>query len=53
MLNLTTNDQFNDFYYKVEGCVDRHSPLKKLSQKEIKLRNKPWISYELLKMINV
>ena len=40
------NDQFNDFYYKLEGCVDRH-------QKETKLKNKPWISYELLKMINI
>ena len=47
------NDQFNDFYYKLKGCVDRHAPLKKLSQKETKLRYKPWISYELLKMINV
>ena len=22
------NDQFNDFYFKLEGCVDRHAPLK-------------------------
>ena len=47
------NDQFNDFYFKLEGCVDRHAPLKKLNPKETKLRNKPWISNELIKMINV
>ena len=50
---VNINDQFNDCYYKLEGCVDRHAPLKKLSQKETKLKNKPWILNELLKMINV
>ena len=20
------NDQFNDFYFKLDGCVDRHAP---------------------------
>ena len=23
---VNINDQFNDFYYKLEGCVDRHAP---------------------------
>ena len=46
---VNINDQFNDFYYELEGCVDRHAPLKK----ETKLKNKPWIPNELLKMINV
>ena len=47
------NDQFNDFYFKLEGCVDRHAPLKKLNPKETKLMTKPWNSNELIKMINV
>ena len=47
------NDQFNDFYYKLEGCVERHAPLKKLKPKEIKLKQKPWISTELKKMIKL
>ena len=25
------NDKFNDFYFKLEGCVERHAPLKKLT----------------------
>ena len=29
------NDKFNDFYFKLEGCVERHAPLKKLTPKEI------------------
>ena len=47
------NDQFNDFYFKIEDCVNRHAPLKKLKPKEAKLQQKPWISKELIKMINI
>ena len=47
------NDQFNDFYFKLEGCVDRHAPLKKLTTKEIKLEHKPWINNEITKMIRI
>ena len=47
------NDQFKDFYLRLEGCVDRHAPLKKLSNKEIKLEQKPWISPNLRKMIRI
>jgi len=47
------NDQFNDFYFKIEGCVNRHAPYKKLTPKEVKLNGKPWISNELIKMINI
>ena len=35
------NEKFNDSYFKLEGCVERHAPLKKLTPKEIKLENKP------------
>ena len=47
------NDQFNDFYFKIEGCVSRHAPYKKLTPKEVKLNGKPWISNELTKMIKI
>ena len=47
------NDQFKDFYNKLERCLDRHAPIKKLSHKEIKLVHKPWISKELNKMIHI
>ena len=33
--------------------VERHAPSKKLSTKEVKLRHKPWISNELIKMIKI
>ena len=30
-----------DFYTKLEGCVNRHAPLKKLAQREVKFKSKP------------
>ena len=42
---------FKDFYSKLEGSVNRHAPLKKLSPKEIKIKSKPWLNAEILKMI--
>ena len=47
------NDKFNDFYFKLECCVERHAPLKKLTPKEIKLESKPWITSEVNKMIKI
>ena len=44
---------FKDFYIKLEGSVSRHAPLKKLSPKEIKLKNKPWLITDILKMIKI
>ena len=35
---------------KKKGCIDIHAPLRKLRKKEIKLKNKPWVTY-ILKFI--
>ena len=45
------NDQFNDFLARLEGCVDRHAPIKELNQREKELINKPWITKEIIKLI--
>ena len=50
---IDVNEQFQDFYFKLGGCVDRHAPIKKLKPKEIKLNQKPWIHSELNKMIKI
>ena len=47
------NNLFNDFYSKLEGSVNRHAPLKNLSPKEIKIKNKPWLNTIILKMIKI
>lgn len=50
--NLTdVNEQFTDFYWRLESCVDRHAPVKKLSRKEMKLDSKPWITPKIIRMI--
>ena len=44
---------FNDFFWRLEGCVDRHAPIKKLNCRDIKLKVKPLITAELSKMIKI
>ena len=56
--NFNTNhgdisEQFGDFYFKLNGCVDRHAPIKKLTPKELKTISKPWISPAIVKMIKL
>ena len=51
--NANVNDSFKYFYTKLEASVDRHAPLKKLTPREIKIKNKPWLSTEILKMIKI
>ena len=31
-----TNSKFNDFLWRIEGCVDCHAPLKRLNKKQQK-----------------
>ena len=47
------NDQFNDFHWRLDECINRHAPIKKLSPGEIKLKCKPWINNKIMKMIKV
>ena len=44
-----TNEIFNDFLWRLEGCVDRHAPITKLNKKHINKTCKPWISKMILK----
>ena len=46
-------NSFNDFYTKLEGSVNRHAKLKKLLPKEVKMKNKPWLSADILKLLKV
>ena len=38
------NKIYDDFIWRFKGCVNRHSPQKKVNKKEQKLINKPWIA---------
>ena len=46
------NDQFNDFYKRLDSTVERHDPLKKLSKKDMKLKSKPWLTPAIINLIN-
>ena len=45
------NDSYNGFIFRLEGCVNRHAPIKKLNQKEQRRKQKPWITNEILEKI--
>ena len=47
-----TNSKFNDFLWRVEGCVDRHAPLKRMNNRQQKKMANPWISKNIIKMIS-
>ena len=45
------NFSFNKFYDYTMTCIDKHAPLRKLTNKEFKQRYKPWISTGILNSI--
>ena len=49
--SINPNDRFTDLLWRYESCVKRHMPLKKLNNKEVKLKRKPWLSKEILNKI--
>ena len=38
---------FQKFYDKINNLVEKHAPLQKLTQKEVKTQMKPWITKEI------
>ena len=50
--NLDSNEKFNGFLCRVNSCVERHAPIKKMSRKQIKLNLKPWITNQIIKMMH-
>ena len=51
-VNLNLNGKFDNFYEKVHTTVSQHVPLKKVNQKQLKLRAKPWVNPHIQKLIN-
>ena len=50
---LDVNDKFNRFLASLNDLVNEHAPLKKLTKKDIKFRDKPWINNEIKKMMRI
>ena len=50
---LDVNAKFNRFLSSLDDLVKAHAPLKKLTKRDIKLRNKPWINGKIQKMMRI
>ena len=46
------NKSFQNFSNKITYILDKHVPITKLSLKEMKSSNKPWLTKGILKLIN-
>ena len=51
--NENFNEIFNMFVDQIWQVVNKHAPLKKISQKHKRLQKKPWLTTELLSSINM
>ena len=54
--NLISNDAnllAHDLNWRLDGCVQRHAPLKKLNKKEVKRRLNPWMTSKIMKLIGI
>ena len=49
--NNNVDNSFEEFFTTFNAILDRHAPIKKLSKKEIKLQQKPWITKGILTSI--
>ena len=49
--NNNVNVSFNNFIDRVNLIIDKYMPLKKVSNKEFKMKFKPWISREIIESI--
>ena len=45
------NGKFNRFLDDLNKIIRKHAPLKKLSKRDLRLRNKPWINSRIQKMM--
>ena len=46
--NFNTNVSVTNFYHKVEKLLDEMAPVKKMTRKEIGLKERPWINHIIL-----
>ena len=45
------NAKFNRFLASLDEIVRNHAPLRKLTKRDLKLRNEPWINSRIQKMM--
>ena len=50
--HVNTNTSVSNFYFKIETLLDEMAPVKKLTKKEMGLRQRPWITPDIMTAIN-
>ena len=45
------NTKFDLFYQNISSHVDQHAPTTKMNKKDLKLHEKPWITFKIQKLI--
>ena len=51
--NSDMNTKYNKFLSSLDELVKNHAPLKKLSKRDVKVRNEPWINGRIQKMMRI
>ena len=51
--DLDINSKFDRFLKDLNTLTSKHAPIKRLSRKEKKLKDKPWINKRILKMMRI
>ena len=50
-LDIDVNQMFDEFHDNLAALIECNAPLKKVSQKNLKLKSKPWINDNIQKLI--
>ena len=51
--NTNVNNQYNNFLLTINNILDKHAPFKTLNKKELKLKQKPWVSLGIQKSMKI
>ncbi len=51
--NKNVDNQFSNFYNKLNEIINKHAPLRPISKRRLKQMNKPWITSGIRKSIKV
>ena len=51
--DLDMNNKFDGFLKDLNTLTNKHAPVKRRSRREMKLKDKPWITNRILKMMRI
>ena len=51
--SIDLNTKFDTFLFNLNNLIEKHCPEKRLNKKMLKLRNKPWITFQIQRMMKI